>query len=45
MFVIFMGGALRQNKPNGPWLSMDAAWWIADALLREAMVAQEPWGC
>lgn len=33
MFVMFMGHALRQNKHNSPWLSMEAAWWIADALL------------
>lgn len=41
----FMGHALRQNKQNRPWLSMEAAWWIADALLHEAVVAQGPWGC
>lgn len=45
VFVMFMGHALRQNKQNCPWLSMEAAWWIADALLYEAVVAWGPWGC
>lgn len=44
VFVVFMRRALGQNKQNHPWFCIEKPWWLADPLLREAVVIQGPWG-